>query len=53
MAELRLAPAAERDLESIWQYTLQEWGPDQAFVYRHFGGGLPGTGRSSEFSAIL
>ena len=30
MAEYRLSPAAERDLESIWKYTLGEWGLEQA-----------------------
>lgn len=32
-AEYRLAPAAERDLEGIWLYTLEEWGIDQAHRY--------------------
>ena len=26
MAELRLSPAAERDLEGIWRYTAERWG---------------------------
>ena len=30
MAEFRLSPAAERDLESIWKYTRREWGLEQA-----------------------
>ena len=30
VAEYRLTPAAERDLEEIWVYTLQRWGADQA-----------------------
>ena len=30
MAEYRLSPAAERDLEEIWQYTHREWGLEQA-----------------------
>ena len=30
MAEYRLSPAAERDLESIWKYTREEWGLEQA-----------------------
>ena len=30
MAEFRLNPAAERDLESIWTYTVQHWGVEQA-----------------------
>jgi toxin ParE1/3/4 len=30
MAEFRLTPAAERDLESIWTYTVQHWGVEQA-----------------------
>lgn len=33
MAEYRLAPAAERDLENIWLYTWQQWGPEQADRY--------------------
>ena len=30
MAEYRLSPAAERDLEDIWTYTVEHWGADQA-----------------------
>ena len=30
MAEYRLTPAAEHDLETIWTYTLQQWGAAQA-----------------------
>jgi toxin ParE1/3/4 len=33
MAEYRLTPAAERDLEMIWTYTRQQWGVDQANRY--------------------
>jgi len=33
MAEYRLSPAAERDLESIWKYTRIEWGLEQAERY--------------------
>lgn len=33
MAEYRLTPAAERDLEAIWIYTFQEWGAAQANSY--------------------
>lgn len=33
MAEYRLTPAAERDLEAIWLYTHQQWGADQADHY--------------------
>ena len=33
MAEYRLAPAAERDLERIWRHTLAEWGQAQADHY--------------------
>ena len=29
-AEVRISPEAERDLESIWLYTLDEWGLEQA-----------------------
>lgn len=33
MVEYRLAPAAERDLETIWIYTFQKWGAAQADHY--------------------
>jgi len=33
MAEYRLSPAAERDLESIWKCTRAEWGIEQAERY--------------------
>ncbi len=33
MAEYRLSPAAERDLEGIWRYTAKEWGIAQAHSY--------------------
>ncbi|MDO9226863.1 MAG: type II toxin-antitoxin system RelE/ParE family toxin [Pseudomonadota bacterium] len=33
MAEYRLAPAAERDLENIWIYTRRQWGAEQANRY--------------------
>ena len=33
MAEFRLTPAAERDLEQIWRYTQREWDSDQADRY--------------------
>ena len=33
MAEYRLSPAAERDLEGIWKYTREEWGLEQAERY--------------------
>src|SRR5690554_564360 len=33
VVEYRLAPAAERDLESIWRYTRQEWSLEQADRY--------------------
>ena len=36
MAEYRLTPAAERDLESIWTYTVQRWGVEQASRYTDF-----------------
>ena len=32
-AEYRLSPAATRDLESIWLYTLERWGLEQATRY--------------------
>ncbi len=33
MAEYRLSPAAERDLESIWLYSQAQWGLEQAHHY--------------------
>jgi toxin ParE1/3/4 len=33
MAEYRLSPDAERDLEGIWKYTRGEWGLEQAERY--------------------
>jgi toxin ParE1/3/4 len=33
MAEYRLTPAAESDLEKIWTYTHQKWGIEQANRY--------------------
>lgn len=33
MAEYRLTPAAERDLQAIWIYTAQEWDVGQANRY--------------------
>ena len=33
MAEYRLTPAAERDLERIWTHTVQRWGVEQANRY--------------------
>jgi hypothetical protein len=33
MAEYRLSPAAERDVEGIWKYTRGEWGIEQAERY--------------------
>ncbi|WP_338681432.1 type II toxin-antitoxin system RelE/ParE family toxin [Janthinobacterium sp. TB1-E2] len=33
MAEYRLTPAAEHDLEAIWAYTVQRWGVQQASHY--------------------
>ncbi len=32
-AEYRLTPAAARDLESIWLYTFEQWGIEQAHRY--------------------
>ena len=29
----RLRPAAESDLDDIWDHTAETWGPDQADVY--------------------
>lgn len=36
MAECRLSPVAERDLESIWTYTVRQWGVEQADRYVDF-----------------
>ena len=36
MAEYRLSPAAECDLESIWVYTIRRWGVEQANRYIDF-----------------
>ncbi|GAB1392260.1 type II toxin-antitoxin system RelE/ParE family toxin [Rhodocyclaceae bacterium] len=36
MAEYRLTPAAEDDLEAIWTYTVQQWGFEQANRYTDF-----------------
>lgn len=33
MAEYRLTPAAEGDLEAIWTYTSQQWSAEQADRY--------------------
>jgi toxin ParE1/3/4 len=33
MAEYRLTPAAELDLENIWRYTQQKWSTEQADRY--------------------
>jgi toxin ParE1/3/4 len=33
LAEYRLTPAAERDLETIWTHTRQQWGVEQANRY--------------------
>lgn len=33
ISEYRLSPAAQDDLEDIWQYTVQMWSADQAETY--------------------
>lgn len=33
MAEYRLSPAAEHDLESIWRYMVRQWNLEQADRY--------------------
>jgi len=33
VAEYRLSPSAERDLEGIWKHTRREWGLEQADRY--------------------
>lgn len=32
-AEYWLTPEAERNMEAIWLYTLEEWGLEQAYRY--------------------
>lgn len=36
MAEYRLTPAAEYDLEAIWTHTIQQWDVEQANRYTDF-----------------
>ena len=36
MAEYRLSPAAEYDLELIWTYTVRQWGVEQPDRYLDF-----------------
>lgn len=33
MAEYRLTPRAEQDIEDIWRYTAEQWSVDQAEKY--------------------
>jgi toxin ParE1/3/4 len=33
VSEYRLSPAAQRDLENIWEFTALNWSSDQADVY--------------------
>lgn len=33
MADYHLAPAAQRDLEDVFDYTVERWGPVQAMRY--------------------
>jgi toxin ParE1/3/4 len=33
VAEYRLTPRAEKDLEEIWRYTAEQWSVDQAETY--------------------
>ncbi|MEO0439161.1 MAG: type II toxin-antitoxin system RelE/ParE family toxin [Pseudomonadota bacterium] len=33
MSSYRLTPAAQRDLDDIWDYTAERWGRRQAVVY--------------------
>lgn len=49
MAEYRLTPAAERDLERIWNYTVERWGTEQASRYTDIlTAALAGLARSPE-----
>ena len=33
MASYRLAPLAEQDMETIWEYSFEQWGINQANYY--------------------
>lgn len=33
MRKIRLTQSAQRDIESIWEYTFSEWGAEQAEKY--------------------
>ena len=33
MKEIRLSPAAQRDLDGIWDYSEEKWGPQKAQEY--------------------
>ena len=33
MADYRLTAAAQNDIESIWRYTVERWGTEQAELY--------------------
>ncbi|GAA5006405.1 hypothetical protein GCM10023206_11940 [Acinetobacter puyangensis] len=33
MAEYLLSPLAEQDMEDIFDYTVEQWGFDQAMIY--------------------
>lgn len=33
MAEYVLSPLAQKDIDEIWDYTAEQWGPDQADTY--------------------
>jgi toxin ParE1/3/4 len=33
VSNFRLLPEAENDLESIWKYSAENWGIDQAHAY--------------------
>ena len=53
MAEYRLSPAAERDLEGIWKYTRSEWGVEQAERYTDLLARIPGIGRIAKVRSNL
>ena len=54
-AEFKLSPAARKDMEAVWLYSLHEWGREQADRYLDelveaftFLAGSPGAGAQCE-----
>jgi plasmid stabilization system protein ParE len=53
MAEYRLSPAAEHDLENIWLYTCRQWSVGQAEHYIDMLGAAFGELASPRFALSL